>query len=173
MKQNSKKLLDFIITASLIAAAYAGLTYLCAALNIAYGPVQFRVSEVLTLLPIFTPAAIPGVTIGCFFANIGSFNLLDMVFGTAATLIASILTYLFRNIKFKNLPLLSMFPPVLINAIIIGLEINFFFLPEGASLWGFVSSAFSVGLGELAVCYVLGIPFYLLVDKYKLFERKI
>ena len=113
VKRKSK--IEFIVTGALIAAAYAGLTYLCSAFSLAYGPIQLRISEVLTLLPIFTPAAIPGVTIGCFIANIGSFNALDMIFGTAATLIAAILTYYLRNIRFKGLPFLAMLPPVIIR----------------------------------------------------------
>ena len=137
----------------------------------AYGPIQLRISEVLSLLPIFTPAAIPGVTIGCFIANIGSFNALDMIFGTAATLIAAILTYYLRNIKFKGLPLLAMLPPVIINAVVIGLEIAFFFLPEGFTVWGFIISGLEVGLGELIVCYVFGIPFYLLLKKNNIFKE--
>lgn len=169
--QNRKSKIEFIVTGALIAAAYVGLTYLCNIFSLAYGPIQLRISEVLTLLPIFTPAAIPGVTLGCFIANIGSFNALDMIFGTAATLIAAILTYYLRNIKFKGLPLLSMLPPVIINAVVIGLEIAFFFLPEGFTVWGFVISGLEVGLGELIVCVVLGTPFYLLVKKNNIFKE--
>ncbi|MBR2489466.1 MAG: QueT transporter family protein [Clostridia bacterium] len=167
-----KSKIQFIITGALIAAAYAGLTYLSNVFGLAYGPIQLRVSEVLTILPVFTPAAIPGLTVGCFIANIGSFNAVDLIFGTAATLIAAILTYLFRKIRFKGLPLLSLLPPVLVNAIIIGFEIAWFFLPEGYSFWGFVISGLEVGLGQLIVCYVFGIPFYLAVKKYRIFERK-
>lgn len=166
---------EFIITGALIAAAYAGITYLGNFAGIAYvpvGPIQLRFSEVLTILPVFSPAAIPGLMLGCFIANIGSFNAADMVFGTAATLLAALLTYIFRDIKFKKLPLLSMFMPVIVNAIVIGFEIALFFLPEGYSLWGFVISGFQVGLGELIVCYVFGIPFYMVVKKYRIFERK-
>lgn len=167
---DSKKKIEFIVTGALIAAAYVGLTFLSNVFSLAYGPVQFRISEVLTLLPVFTAAAIPGVTVGCFIANIASFNLLDMLFGTAATLIAAILTYFPRNIKFKGLPLLAMLPPVIINAVVVGLEIAFFFLPEGYSFMGFVISALQVGLGELAVCYVLGIPFYMIIKKHNIFK---
>ena len=88
----NKKRINFIITGALIAAVYAGLTYLSNVFGLAYGPIQLRVSEVLTLLPVFTPAAIPGLTIGCFIANIGSFNMLDMIFGSFATLIAAVVT---------------------------------------------------------------------------------
>ncbi len=170
MKQSKKT--EYLITGALIAAAYAGLTYLSNILGLAYGPIQLRISEVLTILPVFTPAAIPGLTVGCFIANIGSFNMLDMVFGTAATLIAAILTYIFRKISFKGLPLLSALPPVLVNAVIIGAEIAFFYLPEGASLWGFIISGFEVGISQLIICYLFGMPFYLVVKKYKIFERK-
>lgn len=168
---NGKKSINYIVTAALIAAAYVGLTFLSNVFSLAYGPIQFRLSEVLTLLPIFTPAAIPGVTIGCFIANIASFNAVDMIFGTLATLIAAILTYFLRNIKFKDIPFLAMLPPVIINAVIIGLEIAFFFLPEGYSFWGFVISGIEVGLGELAVCVVLGTPFYLLIKKHNVFKE--
>ena len=162
---------EFIITGALIAAAYAGLTYLSNIFSLAYGPIQLRVSEMLTILPVFTSAAIPGLTVGCFIANIGSFNLLDMIFGTSATLIAALLTYFLKGIKLKGLPLLAALPPVLVNAIVIGAEINWFFLPEGASLWGFIISGCQVGVSQLVVCYLLGMPFYLVVKKYKIFER--
>lgn len=167
---NSKAKLQYITTAAIIAAVYAALTYFGAFFGLSYGPIQLRFSEVLTILPVFTPAAIPGLTIGCFIANIGSFNLLDMVFGTLATLIAAILTRLFKDIKFKGIPLLSLFPPVIVNALIIGLEISIFFLPEGLSLYGFLISALQVGTGQLIVCYALGIPFYFTVKKTKLLK---
>lgn len=169
MKNNAK--INFIVTGALIAAAYAGLTFLCGAFGIAYGPIQLRLSEVLTLLPIFTPAAIPGLTVGCFIANIGSFNALDMIFGTLATLIAAILTYYLRNIRFKGLPLLAMLPPVIINAVVIGFEISWFLLDDGFSLWGFLISGLEIGVSELIVCYAFGIPFYLIIKKYNIFNR--
>jgi uncharacterized membrane protein len=165
-----KEKLNYITTAAIIAAIYAALTYLGAVFGLSYGPIQLRFSEALTILPVFTPAAIPGLTVGCFIANIGSFNLLDMVFGTLATLIAAILTRMFKDIKFKGLPLLSLFPPVIVNAIIIGLEIAIFLLPDGLSLYGFLISALEVGIGQLIVCYALGIPFYLTVQKTKLIK---
>lgn len=162
----NKKRLQFIITGALIAAAYAALTFLFNIFGLSYGPIQFRVSEILTILPIFTPAAIPGLTIGCFIANIGSFNMLDMIFGTFATFLAALLTYIFRGVKFKGVPVLSMFMPVFFNSLIIGLEIAFFFLPKSFTVLGFVISAIEVGISEFIICYILGIPFYLIVDKY-------
>ena len=165
------KSIYYIVTSALIAALYVALTYISNIWNLAYGPIQFRVSEVLTVLPVFTPAAIPGLTVGCLIANIFSFNPIDMLFGTAASLIAAVLTYLWRDIRFKGLPLLALLPPVLVNALIVGMEINFFFLPEGASSWGFFVSAIEVGLGQLGVCYLLGIPFFLLVEKNRIFHK--
>lgn len=163
--------IQFIITGALIAAAYAGLTYLSNVFGLAYGPIQLRVSEVLTILPVFTPAAIPGLAVGCFLANIGSFNAVDLVFGTFATLAAAVLTYFLKDIKFKGVPVLAFLPPVLVNAVVIGFEIACFFLPEGYSLWGFVISGLQVGIGQFIVCFIFGIPFYLVVKKYRIFER--
>lgn len=160
----------FVITGALIAAAYAGLTYLSNVFGLAYGPIQLRVSEILTVLPVFTPAAIPGLTIGCFLANIGSFNVADLIFGTLATFIAAILTYYLRNFKIKGLPILALLPPVIVNAIIIGIEIAIFFMPQEAFIWSFVISGLQVGLGQLIVCFVFGIPFYMVVKKYKIFQ---
>ncbi len=163
-----KNNLRFITTAAIIAAIYAALTFFGNFFGLSYGPIQVRFSEALTVLPLFTPAAIPGLTIGCFIANIGSFNLLDMIFGTLATFIAAVLTYFLRNLKFKKLPLLALFPPVIINAVIIGLEIAFFFLPKDFTLYGFIISALQVGAGQLIACYGLGLPLYFALGSKKI-----
>ena len=156
-----------IVAAAVIAAAYAGLTYISAAFGIAYGPIQFRVSEALTILPLFTPVAIPGLTIGCFLANIMSYNPIDLIFGTAATLIASLGTYCFRNIKIKRFPLLSFLCPILVNALIVGFEIAFFFVKTDAVFLTFIISAAEVALGEAVVIFLLGTPFYYTLDTHK------
>ena len=167
-----KKSIYFTVEAAMIAASYIGLTFISNLLNLAYGPIQFRISEVLTILPIFTLSAIPGLCIGCFISNIvSSLGPIDMIFGTTATLIAALLTFLLKNLTIKGLPILAFLPPVIINAVIICIEINMFFLPEGASLWGFITSALSVGIGELGVCFVLGIPLYLTIKKYGFFSK--
>lgn len=172
---NRRQRTEYIITGALIAAAYVALTFLSNVFSLAYGPIQLRLSEVLTILPIFTPAAISGVAVGCFIANIASFNIIDMIFGTLATLLAAVLTYLLRNIRFKGLPLLAMLPPVVINAVVIGLEIAFFYMNTADSAYGialgFIFSAVQVGIGELIVCYVLGIPFFLVVQRYNIFKN--
>lgn len=144
---------------AVIAALYATLTYVSAIFGIAYGPIQFRISEALCILPLFSPQAAIGLTIGCFISNIMSFNPLDMLFGTFATAVAAALTYLFRKVKLFSLPLLSMLMPVIINSLVIGVEISFFYL-DGFTFYGFAISALQVGIGEFVVIFGLGIPLY-------------
>lgn len=168
--KNVKNHTRYIVTGAVIAALYALLTFLSNIFGLAYGPIQFRVSEALTILPIFTPAAIPGIAIGCLISNIFSFNAVDMIFGTFASLSAAVLTRKFRNIKFFEIPLLSFLPPVIINALAVGAEITLFYLDGTPSLAAFLISALQVGLGEAAVCFILGVPLYLnLKNKHNLF----
>ena len=156
----------FLAQSAVIAALYALLTYAAAAAGLAYGPVQFRFSEVLTILPVFTPAAIPGLAVGCLLANIASsFAVADMIFGTLATLLAAVISYLARNIRIRGIPLLSALAPVVLNTVIVGLEIAWFFLPEGFTAMGFLLSGLEVGAGELVICVGLGIPFAMLLEK--------
>ena len=165
---SNKNKTKFLVTGGLIAALYAVATYIAAAIGLAYGGVQFRFSEALTILPVFTPAAIPGLIIGCFLGNLGSpFGMVDVLLGTLATALAAVCSYHTRKITFKGLPLLAMFFPVIFNAIIIGGEVAWF-LPEGISAVGFLISAAEVALGELVVCYGLGIPLFYLLKKSKI-----
>ena len=166
----NKKKVNFVVLAGIIAAAYVVLTFVANALNVAYGPIQFRISEVMTILPILTPAAIPGLTIGCFISNLGSPYAIDIICGTFATFLASILTYYTRNLMIKKLPLLSMFFPVIVNAVIIGLEITLL-MPEGFKFEAFLITALQIGFGQLVVCYGLGIPLYKVVKRLKLDKK--
>lgn len=160
----------FLVTSALIAALYAGLTYLSAMAGIAYGPVQFRISEALTILPILTPAAIPGLTIGCLLGNLGSpYGMVDIICGTAATAVAAVFTRMLRGVRFKNIPYLAPLAPVVFNALIVGAEITYF-LPNGASFTGFLISAGWVALGELVVCYALGLPLGIALKKTSVFK---
>ena len=162
---------------AVIAAMYAVLTYAAAAMNLAFGPVQFRFSEALTVLPVFTPAAIPGLAVGCLIANLARpLGILDWIFGTLATLCAALCTNAVRNVRIKKLPILAPLPPVLFNALFVGLEIAclsesgaFSFM--NASLSGFLYGALSVGIGELVVCYALGLPLLAVVQRTDLEER--
>ncbi len=136
----------YITLSAIIAALYAAITLLFA--PISYGPVQFRISEALTLLPVLFPQAIPGLTLGCLIANLlGSATPWDVIFGTLATLLAALLTRRWR----KNLWLAAS-APVLCNAIIIGVVLHFTL--ADALL---IPTILSVGLGEAVVVYALGI----------------
>lgn len=132
--------------AGMIAALYAVVTLLLR--PISYGEMQVRVSEALTLLPILTPAAVPGLFVGCLIANVlGSATIWDMVFGSLATLIAALIT---RRLRRK--PALAALAPVVMNGLVVGLVLHFTLnLPLLATmLW--------VALGEAVACYALGLP---------------
>lgn len=170
----SSKQIRFLAQAGVIAALYTVLTYAAAALNLAYHAVQFRFSEALTVLPAFTPAAVPGLAIGCLLSNLASpLGIVDWVFGTLATLLAALWTRALRRAcLWRGVPLLAPLPPVLCNAVIVGVEIAC--LSEaGAFSWGnfswsaFAAGALSVGLGELAVCVILGVPLMLALGRMR------
>ncbi len=163
---------NYIITGALIAAAYAGLTYLSNAFGLAYGPIQLRLSEVLTILPVFTPAAVTGLSVGCFIANIGSFNGADLVFGTFATVMAAASTRMLKDKMIKGFPLFAFLPPIIINALVIGFEISVFYLESQGFIWGFVISALQVGLSQAIVCLCFGVPFYSAVKRSKIFKER-
>ena len=95
-------------------------------------------------------------------------GMVDVVFGSLATLIASLLTYFLRKITVKGFPILSFIPPILINAIIVGLELRIFVADVFSS---FLWAAFIVGIGELVVVIVLGVPLYYLIKKTPTFNR--
>ena len=155
----------------MIAAFYTVLTLLAATMNLAYGPVQFRFSEALTILPLFTPAAIPGLTIGCLFANLGSpFGLADIISGTLATLFAALLTRWCRSITWRGIPWLAPVPPIVLNGVIVGLTVTLMnevghIVPSQFSFAAFGLTAFTVALGELAVCAGLGLPLFYALKK--------
>lgn len=149
----------------IIAALYVVLTVLLQAIS--FGGVQLRVSEAMTLLPVLTPAAVPGLTIGCLISNMiaSPFGWVDWVFGTLATLIAAVLTRKFR----KNLYVATMMP-VLSNALIVGTELYYLALahpememnPDNWTVWVFM---LSVGVGEAVACFVLGHPLVHALEK--------
>lgn len=166
----------YIVQAAVIAALYATLTILQNILlpGTASMAVQFRVSEILTILAVFTPAAIPGLTIGCIIANISSLSALgpyDMIFGSLASLIAAVLMYLLRNKRLFSLPVLSALMPAVINGIFVGFEIEFFFVDGGFHFSDFLLQGGLVALGELGVLFVLGLPFAKIIEKHSLDKK--
>ena len=142
----------------MVAALYV---VLCMALQpFSYGAVQVRVAEALCLLPVFGAEYIFGVVLGCFLANLLGSTIVDVIFGTLATLLACLVTYKLRNIRFKGLALAASLPPVVFNAVIIGIEIAVMFPDPSSSapLWlACVTNGISVGIGELISCTVLGV----------------
>ena len=167
----NRKKLTHLAQGAMIAAIYAAATYLSAVFGVAYGNLQFRFSEALTVLSLFTPAAIPGLTIGCITGNLSSpFGIWDIVFGSLATLLAALTARKLRTITVKGLPLLSIIMPVIFNALIIGAEITLLMPTDEANLAAFAAAALEVGAGELAVCLAGGIPIYYALRKTRIFK---
>ncbi|MGN0508078.1 MAG: QueT transporter family protein, partial [Ruminococcus sp.] len=142
----------YIVQAAVIAALYATLTILQNTLlpGTASAAIQFRVAEVLTILAVFTPAAIPGLTVGCVIANISSLSVLgpyDMIFGSLASLLAAVLMYLLRNKRLLKLPVAAALMPALANGILVGFEIEFFFVEGGFHFGDFLLQGGLVALG--------------------------
>ncbi len=163
-----KKQVRFTVTAGIIAALYAALTYLSAALGLAYGPVQFRLSEGLCVLAAATPAAIPGLAVGCLVSNLASpFGVIDIICGTAATLIAAIAGHLFRRCRVCGLPWVAMLAPVIANALIVGAEVAYLSDAGAAFAATFWITALEVALGEIAVCFILGAMVWKASEKIK------
>ena len=122
MKRTSTR---FLVTGALVAALYALLTYVSAALNLAYGTVQFRLSEALTVLPVVSGAAVPGLVIGCLLGNLTSpYGLVDIICGTGATLLAAVGSRLFARVRLRGTPVVSLLMPIVCNAVIVGAEIT-------------------------------------------------
>ena len=133
----------------LIAALYVGLTYLSASVGLASGVIQVRISEALTILPVFTAAAIPGLTVGCVLANLlTGCAAWDVVFGSLATLIGAVGTRLM-----KKTPQIAWIPPVLANVAIVPVVLmKVYGVPDA---WWYL--ALTVGAGELISCGLLGL----------------
>ena len=147
----------FITEAAVIAALYTVLVLVFSFSS--FGPIQFRIAEALTVLPYFTPAAIPGLTIGCFLsAVITGADGLDIVFGSLATLIAAVLSYKLRKHKY-----LVPIPPILANAIIVPWVLRFAY-GEAQPIYLMM---LSVGAGELLAAGILGTVLLLALGRIK------
>ena len=139
----------FIAESAIIAGLYVALTWLLA--PISYGAVQFRISEFLILLVVLNPKYAYALVIGCFIANTTSpMGWYDMVFGTAATLLAVL-----PMLKIKRLEIAALFP-VISNAILVSIELGLAFDLFAIEAFGF--NVLTVGLGEAVVLYCIGIP---------------
>ncbi|MCI9216432.1 QueT transporter family protein [Lachnospiraceae bacterium 42-17] len=152
----------FLTQAAMIAAIYVVLTYMFAPFS--FGEVQVRIAEALTILPVFTPAAVPGLFAGCFIGNIlGGAILPDIIFGSIATLIGAFFTW---KLGERN-PLFAPFPPILANTVIVPFVLRFGYgvpLPIPFMM-------ITVGVGEVLSCGVLGLVLYFALRKYKCMLR--
>ena len=134
---------------ALIAALYAALTLVSASLGLAIGPFELRFSEALCILPVFFPAAVPGLTIGCLVANLLCGGVIwDLIFGTIATLLGALGTYVFRKKKF-----LPFVPPILANTLIVPPVLYFAYGFQESGIWFLF---FSIFVGEALSAGVLG-----------------
>ena len=145
-KLNQGKKAVFITQAAVIAALYTVLVIIFNYCS--FGPIQFRIAEALTILPYFTPAAIPGLFVGCLLSNIlGGAAIWDIIFGSIATLIGAIGTYALRKNKW-----LAPLPPIIANTLIVPFVLRYAYGSEGVFAMFFVT----IGASEFIVCGVIG-----------------
>ncbi len=158
MKKNNSA---FVAQSAVIAALYVVLTLIANTLGLANYSIQVRISEALTILPLFTPAAIPGLFVGCLLSNILTGCIMwDIVFGPIATLLGAVGTYLLRNRKRKWVATL---PPILSNTIIVPFVLAYAYRFEGTIPYFMVT----VGIGEILSCGVLGMILYASLFRYR------
>lgn len=159
MRTQNKNHTRRLCETALIAAIYVVLTYLCAAIGMSSGAIQFRFSEALCFLAVFTPAAIPGVALGCFMANLlTGCALWDIVFGSLASLVGMIGCGLL-----KKHPYLAPVPYALANMIVIPFVVKIVYgAPEALPL-----IFLTVGIGEILSVFGFGIPLYLILKKHQ------
>ena len=157
MKKHNKS--AFLTQSGVIAALYVVLTLVAKVMGLDSGQIQLRLSEALCVLPVFLPAAVPGLTVGCLLANFLCGNIFwDVLFGTLATLIGAVGTRLLRK-----RPLLALLPPIAANTVIVPFVLAYAYgLPGGVPLF-----MLTVGMGEVLSCGVLGRVLWKALDKRK------
>ena len=159
---------------AMIAAVYAVLTLFF--WQFSSMQIQVRISEAMCILPLFTYAAVPGLTAGCFLINLIMGNPWDAVFGSLATFLAALMTYLLGKIGKKWAYAIAPMAPVLFNAMIIPPVLYFGYgitaFGNTVGLWSVLGfQALSIAIGEIIACYGMGIPLYLLIKRTKLFKQ--
>lgn len=182
---------QYLARVGVIAAAYAACTLVTMLFlgSLAWGPIQFRVSEALCVLALFTPAAIPGLTLGCVIANVanivlsgtGVLGMLDVVFGSLATCIGALITW-----KLRERPALALLGPVIANALIVPAYlplllqgIGFYTIPFTSisldSSWPlmYLFGLVTTGAGEAVIMYVLALPLSRVLAKTPLIAREL
>lgn len=161
----NKKVL-FMVQAAMIAAIYVALTFVSSLMGLASGTIQVRVSEALCILPVFTTAAIPGLWLGCLLANLLTGGILvDVVFGSIATLLGAVGTYFLRKHRFA-----CTLPPVAANMVIVPLVLRYgygFITEYNGIDWSLPFNAVTVGIGEIITCVVMGGVLLRVLSKYR------
>ncbi len=157
-----KRKIHFMTEAAMIAALYVLLTYLSSILGLSSGAVQLRFSEALCILPLFTPAAVPGLFLGCLLSNLLTTAIIwDILFGSLATLLGALGTYALRRRSVYLAPL----PPILANTLVVPAVICA--MTGEWSLLLYLSFAATVFLGELLSCGVLGLALHRVSLRYR------
>lgn len=147
----------FMTEAAIIAAIYVVLVF--AFKPISFSAIQARIAEALTILPFFTPAAIPGVTIGCLLSNLlTGAHILDVIFGSLASLLGAIGSYLLRKNKY-----LVPIPPIISNTLIVPWILRYAYdVPDAVPFM-----MLTVGIGEVIACGIFGMVLLFALNKYK------
>ncbi len=165
--KDSKKKIEYITYSAIIGALYVALSWASNIFGLASYAVQIRLSEALCALSFFTPAAVPGLFIGCLISNLTmTAQPLDIIFGSLATLAGA---YLGTKIKNKYLVPL---PTVVVNAVVVPFVILFCYTNGVKSVGAYFAILASVTVGEILSAYVLGILLLLAIDKRKIFKSK-
>jgi len=162
------------VFAAVVAALYAGLTFVV--MPVAYTPMQLRISEVLCILPFFFPFSVWGLFVGCIIANIISpYGIIDLVVGSIASLLAAVSTmYIGKMDRSDRITIkaFACFPPVILNAVFIGAMIAFYMVGFSEVFWKtFLIYGLWVGLGQLLVLYVLGLPLMIYLPKTNFIDK--
>ena len=170
----NRERIRFITVTGIIAGLYAAMTLLLAPLS--FGPIQCRLSEALTILAVYTPMAIPGLTLGCAISNLVGLSMganvagaLDVLLGPIATGLAAWLTYCWRRQRIGGLPVLATLPPIILNALIVGTELAVVTVPD-LTIGGWLFWAGAVGLGQVVACMGGGLVLAKTIEKTD-FER--
>ncbi|MBC2887937.1 QueT transporter family protein [Gordonibacter massiliensis (ex Traore et al. 2017)] len=182
---------SYVAQAGMIAAVYAAATLVALLLlqGLAWGPVQFRISEAVCVLAVLTPAAVPGLTVGCIVANLialvvngtGALGLLDVVFGSLATFLGALWCW-----KMRKRPKLALLGPVIANAVIVPAYLplllqglGFYTIPftsialDGAYIPMYLFGLVATGLGEALVMYVLGLPLLTALKRFNVVKQPV
>ena len=154
--QTKSQRIRFLTVTGLVAGLYTALTLVLAPLS--FGPIQCRVAEALTILAAYTPAAIPGLTVGCVLSNVVGLSMganvagaLDILLGPIATGAAAWLSYRLRGRRVKGIPFWSAIPPVITNALIVGTELAAVLVPD-LTVYGWLGWVGSVAAGQVIAC---------------------